>query len=173
MASSKPTPPKDPFAVALAMLAARACSVAELKQKLRARSFAAAAIDETVARLKELGFLDDRKLAEEYASSLVRNRALGRFRVERELRARRVDPRAVEPAVEGAFRETDERAVLEAALDKKIRTLRLPLTRPRLYGLCASLRRRGFRSSDIIKAVRARPELAPVAEEADLESLEE
>ncbi|HEY6293429.1 MAG TPA: RecX family transcriptional regulator [Terriglobia bacterium] len=164
---------KDPFAAALALLAGRPYSVAELKQKLRAKAIAAAAIDETITRLKKLGFLDDRKLAEEYASSLVRNRALGRFRVERELRARRVDPRAVQPAVDHAFRETDEGALLETVLDKKIRTLRLPLTRARLYALCASLKRRGFRSGDIIKAVRTRPELAPVAEEADPESLEE
>ena len=155
------------------MLAARAYSVAELKQKLRRKGFAAAAIEEAVVRLKKLRFLDDRRLAEQYASSLARNRAFGRYRVERELKARRVDPRAVEPAVRAAFEETDERALLEMALDRKVRNLRLPVTRARLWALCTSLRRRGFRSDDIMKAVRARPELAPVAEEADLGALEE
>lgn len=165
--------PKDPFAAAVAMLAARACSVAEIKQKLRRRGFGSAGIEETVTRLKKLGFLDDRRLAEQYASSLVRNRAFGRFRVERELRARRVDPRSVEPALKAAFEETDERALLERVLDQKLPTLRLPLTRARLYSLCQSLRRRGFRTDDIMKAVKARPELAPVADDADFGSLEE
>jgi regulatory protein len=155
------------------MLAARAYSVAELKQKLRRKKFAEAAIDGAVARLKSLGFLNDRRLAEHYASSLVRNRALGKFRVERELRARRVDPRAVQPAVEKAFEETDEKSLLEKALDRKMRSLRLPLTRARLFSLCNALRRRGFRSDDILRAVRSRSELSPVADGIETESLEE
>ena len=166
-------PPRDPFAAAVAILTARACSVAELKHKLRRRGFNSAGIEEAVTRLKKLGFLDDRRLAEQYASSLARNRAFGRFRVERELRARRVDPRSVEPALKAAFEETDERALLERVLEQKLRTLRLPLTRARFYSLCQSLRRRGFRSDDIMKAVKARPKLAPVADEADFDSLED
>jgi regulatory protein len=161
------------FQAAIRSLAARAHSVAELKQKLRAKKFGAKSVNQTVVRLKKLGFLDDHKLAEQYASSLARNRAFGRFRVERELRARRVDPRSVEPALKAAFEETDERALLEKVLEKKVSSLRLPLTRTRLASLIASLRRRGFRTGDIIKAVRARPELAPVAEETELEALEE
>jgi regulatory protein len=161
---------ESPFQTALRYLGNRAYSVAELKQKLRRKQIPSAAIDETVARLKQLGFLDDRRLAEHYASSLTRNRAFGRFRVERELKARRVDPRAVQPALDQAFQETDERALLERALDQKMRGLRLPLTRARLFSLCTSLRRRGFRSGDIMKAVQARPELAPVADDVDLEA---
>jgi len=161
------------FQAAIRYLAVRPYSVAELKQKLRSKSLGSNAIDETVARLKKLGFLDDRKLAEQYASSLARNRAFGRFRVERELRVRRLDPRTVEPALRAAFEETDERALLDKVLDQKLCRLRLPLTRPRLAALLASLRRRGFRTDDIIRAVRARPELAPVAEDADLGALEE
>jgi len=161
------------FQAAVRTLAARAYSVAELKQKLRSKSFSTTSINQTVLRLKKLGFLDDHRLAEQYASSLVRNRAFGRFRVERELKARRVDPRSVEPALKAAFEETDERALLEKVLDKKISSLRLPLTRSRLASLFSSLKRRGFRMSDIINAVRGRPELAPVAEEIELEALEE
>ena len=155
------------------MLAARAYSVAELKQRLRRKKFSEAAIDGAVAKLKNLGFLDDRRLAEQYASSLVRNRALGRFRVERELKARRVDPRAVQPALEKAFEETDERLLLERALDQKVRSLKLPLTRARLFSLCNSLRRRGFRPDDILKAVRARPELSPLTDEIDADCAQE
>jgi len=161
------------FQMAIRCLAVRPHSVAELKQKLRSKRFSCEAIDETVGRLKKLGFLDDRKLAEQYASSLARNRAFGRLRVERELRVRRLDPRTVQPALNVAFEETDERALLQRVLDKKMGSLRLPLTRPRLASLFASLRRRGFRTDDVIRAVRARRELAPVAEDAGLEALEE
>jgi regulatory protein len=130
-------------------------------------------VPKAIARLRELHYLDDKKFAEHYASSLVRNRAYGRYRIRRELKAKLVDYRQIEPALQQAFGETSERELLEQALAKKLRTLRLPLTRPRFHSLCQSLLRRGFNSGDIIKAVRARPELRPVAEEveaADLES---
>lgn len=159
--------------MAVRSLAARPYSVAELKQKLRSKRVASNAIEETVTRLKKLGFLNDRRLAEQYASSLARNRAFGRFRVERELRARRVDPRSIEPALKAAFEEVDEEALLERVLDKKIGSLRLPLARTRLASLLTSLKRRGFRTEDIIRAVRSRPELAPVADEAELGALED
>jgi regulatory protein len=177
---SQISPPDDPkadgeeaFQIAIRSLAARPYSVAELKQKLRSKGVASKAIEEIVLRLKKLGFLDDRRLAEQYASSLARNRSSGRFRVERKLRARRVDPRSIEPALKAAFEEIDEQALLERALDKKVCRLRLPLTRPRLATLLASLKRRGFRSDDIIRAVRARPELVPVAENIDSEATED
>ena len=129
----------------------------------------------TVARLRELGLLDDKKLAEQYASSLARNRLLGRRRVERELKAKLVDYRTIGPALDQAFEETSERALLEQALDKKLRGLHLPLTRAKVYALCRSLLRLGFRSDDIMKVVRARPELRPVAEsmEPDAEGVDE
>jgi len=62
--------------------------------------------------------------------------------------------------------------LLEQALDKKLRTIRLPLTAPRFHALCQSLLRRGFNAGDIIKAVRARTELAPVAENVEPLDLE-
>ena len=48
----------------------------------------------------------------------------------------------------------------------------MPLTRARFHSLCQSLLRLGFNADDIIKAVRARPELEPVAEEIDPLDLE-
>lgn len=164
---------KSAFQTALRHLAIRAYSVAELKEKLRRKAFDASAIEETVIRLKQLGYLDDRKLAERYASSLAQNRGWGRYRVERELKARRVDPRQVKPALDLAFEETNEQALLDKALEQKLRTLRRPLTRARVDALCASLKRRGFRSDAIIRAVRSCARLAPTAEEANLDSLED
>ena len=63
--------------------------------------------------------------------------------------------------------------MLERALAKKIKTLRRPVTPARIYSLCQSLMRQGFRSDDIMKAVRSRPELKPGAEEVDPEALDE
>jgi len=155
------------------MLSHRGYSVAELRRALEKKFPASPAVEDTLARLRSLGYLNDKKFAEHYAASLVRNRALGRFRVRRELKAKLVDYRHIDRAVEQAFEDTDERQLLEHVLDRKIRTLKLPVTRAKLSSLCQSLLRRGFAADAIMKAVRARPELKPIAEGAELETQDE
>jgi regulatory protein len=159
--------PSDPFNAALRMLARRPYSVAELRRALERKFPEAGPVRQAITRLRELGYLDDRKFAEQYAYSLAQNRALGPHRIRRELKAKLVDYRHIEPAVEQTFQNVNERELLERTVEKKLRGLRLPVTRARLAALCQSLLRRGFRASDIIKAVRARPELRPVAEEVE------
>jgi regulatory protein len=154
------------------MLARRPYSVAEMRRALEKKYPDSSQVPKAIARLRELHYLDDKKFAEHYASSLARNRAYGRYRIRRELKAKLVDYRQIEPALQQAFGETSEGELLEQTLAKKLRTLRLPLTRPRFHSLCQSLLRRGFNSGDIIKAVRARPELQPVAEEVEAVDLE-
>jgi len=150
------------------MLARRPYSVAELRRALAEKFGKTSEISKAIRRLRQLGYLDDRKFAEQYASSLARNRAFGRYRVRRELKAKLVDYKHVEPAITLAYEETDEGQLLEKTLAKKLRTLRLPLTSRKLASLCQSLMRRGFRADDIMKAVRARPELKDVAEDVEL-----
>jgi len=157
--------PPDPLTAALRMLARRPYSVAEMRRALEKKYPDSGQIPQALARLRELHYLDDKKFAEHYASSLARNRAYGRYRIRRELKAKLVDYRQIEPALQQAFGETSEQELLERILDKKVRSLRLPVSRAKLAALCQSLLRRGFRSEDIMKAVRARPELTPVAEE--------
>jgi regulatory protein len=156
---------KDPFSAALAMLARRPRSVAELRRALEKKFPGNAANQEAIAKLRSLGYLNDKKFAEIMASSLARHRGYGRFRVRRELKSRLVDYRTIEPALQEAYEETDERELLNRTLEKKIRTMKLPLTPSRLNSLCQSLVRRGFAADEVIKAVRARKELRPVAED--------
>lgn len=157
------------------MLARRPYSVAEIRRALERKFSAGPKVETAIARLRELKYLDDRKFAELYAASLVRNRAFGRARTRRELKAKLVDYRTIEPALDGAYQDASESQLLERVLDLKLRTSlhgRLPLTRTRFYTLCQSLLRRGFRSDDIMKAVRSRPELKPVAEDVEPADLE-
>jgi regulatory protein len=114
------------------MLARRAYSVAELRRALERKFPGHAGVGEALTRLRQLGYLDDRKFAEQFASALARHRGFGRHRVRRELKAKLVDYRAIEPALDGAFEETPEADLLARALEKKIRTLRRPVTRSRL-----------------------------------------
>lgn len=170
---SRPKSPREPFPAALAMLARRPYSVAEMRRALERKFPRDCSLEAAIARLRSLGYLDDRRFAEQLASSLARNRAYGRHRIRRELKARLVDYRFIEAALDRAFEESDERQLLERTLDRRLRSMRLPLTPRKLQSLCQSLLRRGFTSGDIMKAVRARPELKPVAENVSLAELED
>jgi regulatory protein len=161
------SPARTPFSTALAMLARRPYSVAELTRALERKFPANPANADAIARLRQLGYLDDKKVAEQVAFSLAHNRAYGPHRVRRELKSKLVDYKHIEPAIEAAYEETNPRQLLEQVLERKLRTLKLPVTRQKLASLCQSLLRRGFNSGDIIKAVHARPELKPVAGEIE------
>ena len=171
MRKSKQAPP-NPLTAALRMLARRPYSIAELRQALEKKYPQTGQVPEAIARLRELGYLDDRKFAEQFAHSLAHNRAFGPHRLRRELKAKLVNYKEIEPAVERVYQETPVKTLLEQALDKKVRALRLPLTRAKFHTLCQGLMRRGFSAGDIIMAVRARPELAPVADEVEPLDLE-
>ena len=150
------------------MLARRGYSLAELRRALEKKFPDSPAVREAVSRLRSLGYLDDRKFARQYASALARNKAFGRYRVRRELKAKLVDYRQIEPAIEEAYEETNESDLLARTLNRKIRTLKLPVTPTKLNSLCQSLLRRGFAADAIMKAVRSRPELKPLAEGVEL-----
>jgi regulatory protein len=157
----------DPFSTALRLLARRPYAVAEIRRTLIKKYADESQVEAAIARLRASGYLDDERFALQYASFLARNRSFGRERIRLELKARLVDYRVIDEALEQAFEENSERDLLERALEKKLRTLRLPLTQRKFYALAQSLMRLGFRSDDIIKAMRARPGLKPVHEESD------
>jgi regulatory protein len=159
--------------VALRLLARRAYAIAEMRRALTRRSDSAEAVEEAIVRLRQLGYLDDQKFAAQHASALRRNRAFGPRRIVRELKAKGVNYRFIDAAVKQAFEAVGEHQLLEQVLGKKVRNLHLPLTRSRLNSLCRSLLRQGFRGDDIMKAVRARPELRPVSKEVSVLDMEE
>src|SRR5215470_13373799 len=120
---AKPSDPqsseqRDPLAAALRMLARRPYSIGEIRWALERKFGVGQPVAAAIAHLRELGLLDDKKFAEQYASSLARNRSFGRRRIERELKAKLVDYHTIEPAVDRALEELSERIVLEQALPK-------------------------------------------------------
>jgi SOS response regulatory protein OraA/RecX len=154
------------------MLSRRPYSAAEMRRALE-RKFpdSGEAISDSIVRLREMGYLNDAQYAEQAAMSLARR--LGRLRARRQLKSKGVDCRVIEPALQRAYEGVDERQLIEQCIEKKIQAARRPVTRARLASLCQSLLRRGFRADDIMKAVRSKPELRPVADRVPLENMEE
>jgi regulatory protein len=137
---------------AIGLLARRAHSRSELIQKLRRRGYAHEAIDTTMARLVELGYLDDRS----FAQGLVRRRGAvrGPLALSAELAAKGVDRAQADAAVA----EFDLEAQLASAtLIAERLYARKPVTsyREMLDGVGLKLQRRGFPAVIIRAACRS------------------
>jgi regulatory protein len=142
---------------ALKVLGGRAHSTGELREKLRRRAERVEDIDDILTRLKQDGYLDDRRYAESYATSRLAGEKFGRTRVIHDLRHHRVAPALAETTVQKVYQDVDEVALIEEWVRRKYRTA----TREGLFAeekdLAAAYRRlarAGFRSGEILKVLK-------------------
>ncbi len=155
---------------ALRVLGGRAQSAGELREKLRQRAERLGDVDAVLAKLKEAGYLDDKRFAENYAAARLENQGFGKMRVLRDLRQRRVAPNLAQQATERTFQGTDETDLIEAFLKRKFRGKQLGTFLADEKNLAAAYRRlryAGFASGTSIRVLKR---YASQAEE--LESLE-
>jgi regulatory protein len=151
--------PEALFEYAVRALASRAHTAAELKRKLRAKALLAADVDKTVARLKQYGYLDDRKLAESYAAARLERQGFGKARVLRDLKARSVAPAVAERAVSSAYGGLPEEELAEAYLNRRILRSRpgaALMDRKELASAYRKLARAGFASGVILRLLKRR-----------------
>jgi regulatory protein len=156
---------------ALRLLAARSHTAAELRAKLKRRAMAQVDVDFVVAALREYGAVDDRRLAENFASSRRDSKGFGRQRVLTDLLKRRVAPTLARKTVDEAYRDTDETALVEDYLARKFRgrDLAAELQQPaRLASVYRRLRTAGFASGAAIRVLKCY-----AAEAERLEGMEE
>jgi regulatory protein len=145
------------WSYALRILGGRAHSTGELRVKLQRRAEQPQDVDAILARLKEAGYIDDRRYAETYASSRLSNDKLGRTRVIRDLRQHRVAPLLAEQTVRQVYQDVNEEALIEEWVRKKYRLA----PREGLFqddkDLASAYRRlvhAGFRSGEIVKVLK-------------------
>jgi len=138
------------------LLAAKPRSVAELRERLlQGRGATKANVDEVIARLREYGYLDDAKFAQSYASLRVRERPIGRRRLERDLWLKKVDKQAAEVALDEVFAATPEDELIDRAIAKRIRLRGKPKSREDAKKLFDYLIRQGFAFELVSDKVRA------------------
>ena len=102
-------------------LAARAQSVSELRTRLKRRAERVEDVEAVIAYLKESGYANDQRFAGSFADWRLENQGMGKARVMRDLMARRVAPAVAKAAVEAAYKDSDEGALIEAFLVRKYR----------------------------------------------------
>lgn len=145
------------YEYALRSLSGRAQSIGELREKLRRRAAEPDDVEDALARLKENGYLDDRRFAEGFAAARLTNEKFGSSRVVRDLRQRRVAPALAEGTVKQIYEGVDESALIEDWIRRKYRTA------PReglfqdakdLASAYRRLARAGFRTGEIVRALK-------------------
>jgi regulatory protein len=145
------------WSFALRILTGRAYSIGDLREKLRRRAERVADIDEIIQRLKELGYLDDRRFAESFATARLSNERFGRVRVIQDLRQRRVAPALAEKTVGKVYEEVDEQALIEEWIRRKYRMTPRDGLFQEEKDLAAAYRRllrAGFRTGEIVRALK-------------------
>lgn len=161
------------------VLSSRAQTLAELRAKLKRHAAQPEYVDEVLARLKEMGYLNDERFAEGFVSWRKDQEGLGKTRVLRDLIARRVAPAVAKKATETAFQGSDEVAMIEHFLARKYRGKDLGALlseEKHLASAYRKLRLAGFSSGNSIKvlkrhAAEAKQSLEEIAEK--LESMDE
>jgi regulatory protein len=136
---------------ALAMLAFRARSVRDLRRRLVQKGESGDVADAALARLVELGLLDDAAYARQFVRSRVQGAGLSRRRLEQELFRRGVAREVADTSIAEVMAEdaVDVDAILGRVARKKLRTLGQldpAVRRRRLYGYLA---RRGYDPDEI------------------------
>ncbi|HWI41879.1 MAG TPA: RecX family transcriptional regulator [Verrucomicrobiae bacterium] len=113
---------ESPFPAALAMLARRDRTEAELRRMLGVKGFSGDPVDQAILRLRELGYLDDAAFARRFAAGAMAGRkAFGR-RLLLELERRGISREQAAEAVREAAQEEDEEAAAREALQRKYRS---------------------------------------------------
>jgi len=138
----------------LKLLARRELSVEGVRARLEDRGYSPEDIAEALARLLESGALDDRRVARAYARTAVNVKGRGRLRVMQELLHMGVDKEIAAEALGEVFGDLDERALIEAAIRKKLHGRPAPKDQGEQARLYQFLMRQGFSPAGVAAALR-------------------
>ena len=111
----------DAYTVALTLLSARELSETQLRARLTRRKLDPHDIDAAIARLKHDGTLDDRRVAMALARMESGIKHRGRARVVQKVRQAGIDAEVAETAVREVFEDVNEDALLDRALERRLR----------------------------------------------------
>jgi regulatory protein len=158
---------------AVRALGGRAHSTGELREKLRRRAERTEDVDAVLAQLKELGYLNDQRFAESYAAARLENEGLGKMRVLRGLRQRRIAPQLAEQVTEKTYQETNEAALIGDFLKRKYRGKKLGEFLGEPKNLAAAFRRLRYAGFSAGASIRVLKQFSKQAEELDALESEE
>lgn len=139
---------------ALDYLAYKPRTEKEVRRKLEQEDVPATVVEDVIARLQELGYLDDETYAHDYAHNRFSNKKYGPERIRRELRERGIDRHLADAAVDEVFADADSVEVARSHAEKRwSRIAQEDDPRRQKQKLYRYLKRRGFTSDTIYRII--------------------
>ncbi len=143
------------LARAFRLLAAKPRSVAQLRERLLEKDRAEAeVVEQVIARLQELGYLNDEQYAASYAASRLTAKTLGRTRLRRDLQRKKISSQTAEQALDAVYAERSEEELIAKAIAKRLRLKGKPQSREEAKKLFDYLMRLGFGYDLVLRKVR-------------------
>jgi len=131
------------------------CNIKTFQRLLAGRGSTPALVETVIERLREYGYLDDERFAQNYASLRLQQRPIGRQRLQRDLRFKKIDKQTVDSALDQVFAQTSEEDLIQRAIAKRIRLRGRPKTREESKKLFDHLLRQGFQFELVSEKVRS------------------
>jgi regulatory protein len=130
---------------AVKLLAAKPRAVAELRERLLEKAWTNSEIvDRVIEKLKEYGYLDDRKYASDLALSKLRQRPQGKRKLQQSMSQKKLDRDVRDEAIAAAFEKIPESDLIDRAIEKRLRLKGRPETREDTKKFYDHLLRQGF-----------------------------
>lgn len=138
---------------ALKLLSFRPRSVEELRDRLKKKGYAGAAIDEVVGSLKSQGLLDDEKFAKLFSQSRIYTRPTGKKVLAQELKKKGLSEQIVSETLANLKDFDESVSALELAEKRfsRVTGLSAEKKKSRIYGF---LKRRGFRDDVVYEVIK-------------------
>jgi regulatory protein len=137
------------------LLAYRSQTSSELRDRLQRRGYTATIIDEVLRQLEADGYIDDRKLAFDWARYRLQSKPLGRRRLAWELQRRGIPSESLEEVLREVYREFDEVTLAEQAARKRLGSKALPRSPRERQRYARYLLSLGFEADTITAALAA------------------
>jgi regulatory protein len=148
------------FNRAVRLLAAKPRSVAEIRDRLlKPTGIDPNIVEAVLKRLAEYGYVNDERFAFSYASYRLRQKPIGRRRLQLDLSLKKVDRETAEEALKIAYAETPEDEIIDRAIEKRTRLRGHPGSPVEMNALFNFLLRQGFPYelvSEKVQALRAK-----------------
>lgn len=157
-ADRPPETPKTAYEKTLArafrLLAAKPRGTAQLRERLLEKA-EEPIVEQVIARLLELGYLNDEQFAASFARSRLTMKPLGQRRLRQDLKRQQLDNATVKQALENAYEEQSEESLIDRTIEKRLRLKGAPASREESKKLFDYLLRRGFSYDLVMRKVRA------------------
>jgi regulatory protein len=142
---------------ALKFLSYRSRSEAEVQHKLAELGYSNSVTERTVAKLRELQYVNDETFARTWAQSRAEGRGFGAKRIEQELRSKGIGPALARQAIREACNQQSEKVNAKRLLERKFAAQ--SLSDPKIVRRAvAFLQRRGYSSEVVFDLLRQRRE---------------